>query len=214
MISSPYTLNMKLYIADCHFFHQSLLNSMDMRPFTSVEEMNETMIERWNSKVKTHDEVYILGDFSMGSVEESEKILMRLKGKLTLIVGNHDSFAKKKSFKAERFRKITSYLETSDNGRNVILCHYPILFYNKQFSTDSEGNSKTFMLYGHVHDTFDEKLLNRFICEGKQEKRIMKDGEVKTTPFNLINCFSMFSNYTPLSLDEWIEFDKKRRSLL
>lgn len=27
-------------------------------------------------------------------------------------------------------------------------------------------------------------------------------------PINMINCFCMYSNYVPLTLDEWIELDK------
>ena len=27
----------------------------------------------------------------------------------------------------------------------------------------------------------------------------------------MINCFCMFSDYVPLTLDEWIEVDRKRR---
>ena len=30
----------------------------------------------------------------------------------------------------------------------------------------------------------------------------------------MINCFCMFSGYTPLSLDEWIEVDRRRRENL
>ncbi|WP_242744607.1 hypothetical protein [Allobaculum sp. Allo2] len=54
---------MRYYIADCHFFHRSLLTKMDQRGFESAEEMNEYMIERWNQKVKRNDEVVILGIF-------------------------------------------------------------------------------------------------------------------------------------------------------
>ena len=33
-------------------------------------------------------------------------------------------------------------------------------------------------------------------------------------PCNMINCFCMFSNYQPMTLDEWIEIDGKRRDML
>ena len=33
-------------------------------------------------------------------------------------------------------------------------------------------------------------------------------------PCNMINCFCMFSDYVPLTLDEWIELDNKRRASL
>ncbi|MDD5972447.1 MAG: metallophosphoesterase family protein, partial [Spirochaetales bacterium] len=93
---------MKLYISDLHFFHESLLNNLDNRPFSSVEDMNEFMVAKWNEKVKSRDEVFVLGDLSFGNVEETTRILNRLKGKITLIAGNHDSFAKKSAFTSTR----------------------------------------------------------------------------------------------------------------
>ena len=51
---------------------------------------------------------------------------------------------------------------SQDNKRRVILCHYPIPFYNGQYRLDKEGNPKTYMLYGHIHDTTDQKLLDQF----------------------------------------------------
>ena len=40
------------------------------------------------------------------------------------------------------------------------------------------------------------------------------DGEKRAIPSNMINCFCMYSDYTPLTLDEWITCDKKRRETL
>ena len=70
---------MKLYISDLHFFHESLLTNMDMRPFPTVNDMNEFMIAKWNDRVHGRDEVFVLGDFSFGGVEETTKVLNRLK---------------------------------------------------------------------------------------------------------------------------------------
>lgn len=95
---------MRYYIADCHFYHRNLLTEMDNRGFESVEQMNETMIEKWNKKVHAHDEVIILGDLSLGSGQETNQLLRRLKGKLYLIRGNHDDrYLKDKNFDASRF---------------------------------------------------------------------------------------------------------------
>ncbi len=205
---------MKYYISDCHFFHENIIKGMDNRPFSSVQEMNEAMIEKWNARIKGHDEVYILGDFSFGSAEETQKILSRLKGKLYLVLGNHDSFAHKTSFNRERFREISPMMITSDNHRQIVMCHYPMLFYPGQFQITAAGKAKTYMLYGHVHNTFDEVLINKFIKEGSSLERPVKSGESRPTPFNMINVFCMFSDYTPLTLDEWIEVDTKRRESL
>ena len=39
-------------------------------------------------------------------------------------------------------------------------------------------------------------------------------GKEHTIPCNMINCFCMFSDYIPLTLDDWIRLDKRRREEL
>ena len=141
---------MRYYIADCHFFHNSLNYQMDCRGFADAEEMNAYMIEKWNKKVRWNDEVVILGDFSYGKAEETNKVLEQLKGILCLVEGNHDQFGHRKGYNAARFKWIRPYTELNDNNRKVILCHYPILCYNDQYLFDGNGNPRTYMLYGHV----------------------------------------------------------------
>ena len=38
--------------------------------------------------------------------------------------------------------------------------------------------------------------------------------EPEPIPCNMINCFCMFSDYQPMTLDEWIEIDRKRRKAM
>lgn len=46
----------------------------------------------------------------------------------------------------------------------------------------------------------------------KQYKRTVRGSSEKVEiPCQMINCFCMFSDYVPLTLDEWIQLDKKRR---
>ena len=97
------------YIADCHFFHNALNEKMDKRGFKSCEEMNEYMIEKWNSKVTRADTVVILGDLSLGKAEETNELIHRLKGKLCLITGNHDKFVTSPDFDRDRFEWIDNY---------------------------------------------------------------------------------------------------------
>ena len=40
---------MRYYIADLHFFHESLNTMMDHRGFENVEAMNQYMIDKWKS---------------------------------------------------------------------------------------------------------------------------------------------------------------------
>lgn len=201
---------MRYYIADLHFFHANMNTKMDRRGFADVEEMNEYMIGKWNKKVRRNDEVVIIGDLSWGTAKQTNELLNRLQGRLYLITGNHDHFVDRREFKSSRFVWIKPYEELSDNKRKVILCHYPIICYNGQYQLNKDGIPKTYMLYGHVHDTQDQRLLEQFRETVRNTEVINARGEAQHIPCNLINCFCKYSDYEPLTLDEWIECDKRR----
>ena len=205
---------MKYYISDCHFFHRNV-DAFDSRGFETMFQMHEEMMKKWNERIKDEDEVYIIGDFSFGKGVETWEILNKLRGKLILIEGNHDfHYLDDKEFVDTIFDDIVYYAEIKDSGRDVVLSHYPIFFYNHQFKADKENKPLTYMLYGHVHNTYDEYLVNHFINEASHFDRIHTSEIVAPTPINLINTFCLFSNYYPLTLDEWIAVDAKRRLMI
>ena len=71
------------------------------------------------------------------------------------------------------------------------------------------------MLYGHVHNTYDEYLVDQFQRITRESKRPVWGAEgLQNIPCHMINCFCMFSGYIPLTLDEWIENDRQRRENL
>lgn len=207
---------MRYYISDLHFCHRNLNHYMDRRGFESGEAMNEYMISQWNSRVNPGDEVVVLGDFCLSkSGQEVNDILARLKGKKYLIIGNHDRFLNDKEFNPKLFKWIEPYKELNDNKRKIILSHYPIMCYNGQYRRDGDGNPKVFMLYGHVHNTYDEYLINEFQNQTRQcQRQVRGSKETVSIPCQMINCFCMFSDYVPLTLDEWIEVDRKRRAAI
>lgn len=197
---------MRYYIADCHFGHDKA-RQMDGRPFATAEQMDERMIEQWNSTVRPQkDEVVILGDFCLGKGERANELLQRLNGKKYLITGNHDkNFLRDKKFDSSLLEWVKPYCELHDNNRKVVLCHYPVICYNGQYHGDS-----SYMLYGHVHDTADYQNVRRFIRETgeltyRPRGRRGTEGEERPLACNLINCFTVFSEYCPRTLDQWIE---------
>ncbi len=203
---------MRYYIADLHFYHYNLLTKMDNRPFDSVEEMEDYIVERWNQKVRKNDEVIILGDLSFGNGPETQRVIERLNGRLFLIKGNHDHrYLDDKNFDPSCFGWIKDYAELRDNNRKVVLSHYPICFYNGQYRRTEHGLPTTYMLYGHVHNTRDEVLLQKFIHQIRETEIFPEDpDDHNKIPCAMINCFCMFSDYQPLTLDEWIEVQKQR----
>jgi calcineurin-like phosphoesterase family protein len=80
-------------ISDTHFGHANSLtfkraDGEPLRPFSSVEEMDETLVSNWNSVVKPTDKVIHLGDVVIN--KKFLSIMERLNGKKKLIMGNHD----------------------------------------------------------------------------------------------------------------------------
>ena len=170
----------KFYISDLHFGHYNIIK-MCNRPFSSLEEMHETLITNWNKKVKPNDEVYILGDiFLKCDIKEVKEILSKLKGKKYLIQGNHEHYLNQIIWK-DYFEKVSSYMEINDNGRKVILFHYPIEEWNGYYRD-------SYHLYGHVH--------NNPADVKKHERKF--------------NVGVELNDYTPQTLDELIERNKKK----
>ena len=196
---------MRYYISDLHFYHESLITQMDCRGFRDQQDMHEHMITQWNRRVRKNDEVVVLGDLSMEKWEKTKEIVDQLKGKIYLISGNHYRFIKDKEFDASRFVWVRSYAEMHDNGRKVILSHYPVMCYNGQNRLSKHGNPKTYMLHGHVHDTLDQRLLEEF--QKITRNTLRGDAPI---PCNLLNCFCMYSDYTPWGLDEWIAYHEEK----
>jgi calcineurin-like phosphoesterase family protein len=76
------------FTADQHFNHQNIIKFVN-RPWQWVWQMDEALIEIFNSIVTDNDEVYHLGDFAWKA--SPEDYLCRLRGKSHhLICGNHD----------------------------------------------------------------------------------------------------------------------------
>ena len=133
---------MYYFISDPHFGHENILK-MCQRPFESVEEMNEAMIDAWNQRVTGNDTVFILGDLFY-RCPDPEPILQRLKGKKRLIIGNHDSSWMDKVDLSRYFVSVDPFLEITDGVRAITLCHYPLLTWKHKL--------RTYMVHGHIHN--------------------------------------------------------------
>lgn len=182
------------YIADLHFGHTNILK-LDNRPFWNVQEMEHAMISNWNSKVDNGDTVYIIGDFCWNAGDEWVRLLNRLDGQKHLILGNHDT--KRITPEAKRhFVGVYDYKEITDNGRRVIMCHYPMPFYR------SDYNDNVYHLYGHVHTTIEEHFMQKI-------RKMILDEDNRGDSSNKCQFYNLwcgYYNYTPVTLDEVIAY--------
>lgn len=139
-------------ISDTHFSHTNAWKTFKladgitpMRPFTSTEEMDETMISNWNSVVKPIDKVYHLGDTAACSATKLRIIFSRLNGDKVLIKGNHD--VDKLSLYQELFKDVRG----SHLLDNLVLTHIPV---NRGSLDRWRGN-----IHGHLHNYFVRKVI-------------------------------------------------------
>ncbi|MBO5712026.1 MAG: metallophosphoesterase [Acholeplasmatales bacterium] len=178
---------MKFYISDTHFDHFNIMY-YDNRPFNTVEEMNAKMIENWNKVVNKEDEVFILGDFCWDKEPRWIELLEQLNGQKTLIQGNHDISPQKSR---RLFADVKEYKVIEDNGRKVVLSHYPIPCFKNHFYG-------WYHLYGHVHVSFEWNMM-------EHDRYLMENLYSKSCEMYNVGCMLPYMNYTPRTLDQIIE---------
>lgn len=127
------------FTSDTHFGHNNIIDYCK-RPFASVQDMNERMVDGWNKTVKATDTVYHLGDVAFHNFECIE----RLNGKIKLVPGNHDhERAKKVMHLFDEVLPEVHYLKV-DKERRFVLCHYPFESWRREYK---------YHLHGHTHGT-------------------------------------------------------------
>lgn len=135
------------FTADHHFGHENIIKFCN-RPFVDTKEMNQTLIQRWNEKIKKNDVVYHLGDFGLTYKENLAAIIDRLNGKIHLIAGNHEGSAiqnKNKFVWIKDYHELKVKDADCQNGvQRIILFHYAL----RTWQGASRGN---WHLYGHSH---------------------------------------------------------------
>jgi len=125
----------KIFItSDHHFYHKNIIRYCD-RPFNSYQEMNETMIKKWNKKVGKNDIVIHLGDFCLFGEEKARLIRKQLNGVIILVSGNHDY----RNMEDIGFIVVKGNLQIG----NLILSHRPL---------QKDEIPKGFInVHGHIH---------------------------------------------------------------
>jgi hypothetical protein len=80
------------FTSDTHFRDARVMR-IARRPFANVADHDASLIELWNETVQEQDEVWHLGDFAKGTIDQIAELLFQLKGGKHLIIGNNDSEA-------------------------------------------------------------------------------------------------------------------------
>lgn len=137
------------FTSDLHFFHKNICKYCN-RPYENIEEMNQAIIDNWNSVVNDDDYVFVLGDLGFCGTTKLKPMIAELKGHIFIIQGNHDNDKLINSLYYDRviygFDKLLSLTVVEEDGseQEMTLCHFPMIeWYN------SERGS--WMIHGHCH---------------------------------------------------------------
>ena len=176
--------------SDCHFenggVHKDgekygIIKYCDStRPFSTIKEHDEKLVENWNLTVGKKDHVIIVGDFAW---KNANKWAQRLNGKKWLIIGNHD-YLKTKDL--SYFVKISEMLEKRILEQSFFFSHYAALTWPKK-------PYGSIMIHGHSHGRLIEDGKNKRFSAAVDvwdlrpapiEAFIMKANEIPVLPFS------------------------------
>jgi calcineurin-like phosphoesterase family protein len=145
------------FTSDTHFFHSKIIKYCD-RPYANAREMNDDLVEKWNSVVPVDGKVFHLGDVSLNAnPKELDTLLHRLNGEIYLVVGNHENDALGKPYIKERWSAVNDvielYVKDEEIGygeQHIVMCHYPMIVWNC-------SHKGSWQLFGHVHGGLSNK---------------------------------------------------------
>jgi len=127
-------------ISDLHLDHKNIMRYCD-RLFSSVEEMNRTIIDNWNEVVGEDDFVYLVGDLAFGRRRSKMRYwLKQLNGNVILILGNHDKGYLDSIVHADKC--VLFY-----KGKKFLLIHDPKMV----------NSWDDWVIHGHEHNNAPEK---------------------------------------------------------
>ena len=179
------------FTGDHHFWHKNILKYAE-RPYDNVNEMDEDLIEKWNSKVDPFDLVYYLGDFTLGSLSLAKYYFSKLNGDIAILNNSwhhdkrwielHDQCITRDGL-IVLLKDSIEVLEISELGVDghslaITLCHYPMAQWDRK-------HYGAWHLHGHSH--------NKYQAEGK----ILDVG--------VDSAIEWLGEYRPFSLSEIIE---------
>lgn len=183
----------RFLISDTHFGHTNtwekftLEDGSPLRPFTSTEEMDETMVDNWNRVVRPQDTVYHLGDVVIA--RRHLETVKRLNGRKILIRGNHDIY-KDKDYYGAGFEQIHGVRVFVDQ---FILSHIPL-------HPDCVGERFKRNVHGHLHgNRVMRKVIVRPDRSAGDHEFYMVNKEID--PRYLSVCVEQI-NFTPVSFDD------------
>ena len=136
------------FTSDLHLCHDREF-VWKARGFNNIDEMNQAIVDRFNSVIHPEDTLYILGDVMLNDNIKAEQYLAQIKGKKIFIRGNHDTNSRVEIYKKYTNEEIKWADIIKIKKRNIYLSHYPTYTAN----ADDIPEKILLNFYGHTHQT-------------------------------------------------------------
>jgi len=129
-------------VADEHYSHK-MTNRYSNRPFNSVTEMNEALINNHNNVVTDRDLTIHAGDFTFEKhIDKVEQLISSLNGTHIFLKGSHDYWQKSINKKYNIF--FNQILEVQHSSKYIVICHYAM-------SRWPRSHYGSYLAFGHSH---------------------------------------------------------------
>lgn len=128
------------FTSDMHLGHKNIIR-LSNRPFSSIEEMDEEIIQRFNSRVTDSDTVYDLGDTYF---KNPKYYAGRLNGNIIRIKGSHDHDLKEATSPRMLVISPKDLVDKYGDPVTITLCHYSMRSWEK-------SHYGSWALFGHHH---------------------------------------------------------------
>lgn len=155
------------FTADLHLGHRNIIGYCN-RPFADAADMNRALIANWNETVGDGDTVWILGDFALGTIDQTLPMASELNGHKILVAGNHDRCWHGHKRRADGWTE--RYLDAGfdeiiqgqatvalPGGTTATVCHFPYRgdsHEQDRFVEHRPADTGSWLIHGHVHDTW------------------------------------------------------------
>ena len=136
--------NKQFYISDWHYGHANVI-AFDNRPFKSLLEMDEALVDRWNAVVSPGDIVYVLGDmFWCKAQDASGESGIELSASVDGTAKKYEAIQSTVEILAGITEKITQFMAPEKGGILLSAAATPIL---KRHRLLNEMDADTLLTY-------------------------------------------------------------------
>jgi len=146
--------------SDPHFDHENITRYCD-RPFRSVSEMNNVILDNWRRCIADDDLVFFLGDMCFGRGARSARWwLSQLSGRKVYIKGSHDKGIRPTSVLGDGVVSIGLSAIIVTDTLSVLVVHEPSPLFIPYWW-------RGWVVHGHVHNNKPYIYKRRFLAGGR-----------------------------------------------